>query len=80
MILYVCEKCGKWQDVSIAKVVAAMWNSTIGLYRNIMAPSPDEHAVRCPTCQSVMSLVDPSDRLVVVKEHQSCLVISSSHS
>lgn len=62
MVLYICEHCGRWQDVSLAVTIVNAWNNA---FAKVRVPTHEEEGVPCPTGCGLMHLVTASDRLVI---------------
>lgn len=62
MVLYICETCGRWQDVSLAVTIVNAWNNA---FAKVRVPTHEEEGVPCPTGCGLMRLVTASDRLMI---------------
>lgn len=68
MILYICEQCGRWQDVSIAQAITNAWNNAIG--EGLKVPAHKQQGVACPEGCGLMRLINASDRLAIRPEEE----------
>jgi hypothetical protein len=71
MLLYICEKCHKWQDVSIVNAFATLFENLGQAVRNAGKNPPvqfTEQIVPCPNGCGKMIQVKPEDKIVLFKE------------
>jgi hypothetical protein len=64
MILYLCETCGAWRDVSLGKALTDMWNKSFAQMPNAQIKEPVGEA--CPTGCGLMRQVQAADKLCIV--------------
>jgi len=63
VILYACEQCGVWQDISFAQELKKAWNTAMK-----SAPSaqiPADQGFPCPQGHGLMQHVTSQDRIYV---------------
>lgn len=66
MLLYLCKKCHKWQDVSIQVFLTDTWNNAMKSVPN--AKIPDPVGQPCPNGCGMMVQVKPEDKIAIFKE------------
>lgn len=66
MLLYLCEKCHKWQDVSIGVFLTNAWNNAMKSTPD--AKIPDNMSYACPNGCGQMIQVKPEDKIALFKE------------
>lgn len=69
MLLYVCKACHRWQDRTLADLLAdAFANAAIALRQQSTATTPIPQDVLCPHGCGAMTRVQPGDKLCIVEE------------
>lgn len=66
MILYLCEKCHKWQDVSIGVFLTNTWNNAMKSVPDAKIPEPVGQP--CPNGCGMMVQVKPEDKIALFKQ------------
>jgi hypothetical protein len=64
MILYICETCGVWKDVSFGRAIASAWNKALSQMPDAQIKEPIGEA--CPGGCGLMRQVQPADKLCIV--------------
>lgn len=63
MILYICELCGKWLDVSLSKMIADAFKKIPGIEQ--------QSGQACPSGCGLMRRVEMADRLCIIEDIRS---------
>lgn len=66
MLLYLCEKCHKWQDVSFGVLLTNVWNNAMKSTPD--AKIPDNMSYACPNGCGQMIQVKPEDKMTLYRQ------------
>jgi hypothetical protein len=60
ILLYICERCGRWQEASLGKAIVDAWNNA---FNTLKVETVEKSGVPCPVGHGLMRMVTADDRL-----------------